>query len=113
MKDLFDVKDRVTRAGTRFMEHNQAATEDAAPILQLRQAGGVLLGHTNMTELAFSGLGINPHNGTPANALQPDCIPGGSTSGGAVSVALGLADIAIGTDTGGSLRIPAAFNIDS
>ncbi len=110
VKDLFDVDGYVTRAGTRFMENDVAATSDATPIKQLRDAGVALVGHSNMTELAFSGLGINPHYGTPANSLFPDCIPGGSSAGGAVSVALGLADIAIGTDTGGSLRIPAAFN---
>lgn len=110
VKDLFDVQGRVTRAGTRFMENDKPAGSDAIPLKQLKDAGAVLLGHTNMTELAYSGLGMNPHYGTPANALQPDCVPGGSTAGGAVSVALGLADIAIGTDTGGSLRIPAAFN---
>jgi len=110
VKDLFDVKGLVTKAGTTFMKDDKAATLDAQPIKQLREAGAVLVGHTNMTELAFSGLGINPHYGTPANALYPDRVPGGSSSGGAVSVSLGLADIAIGTDTGGSLRIPAAFN---
>ena len=110
VKDLFDVKGEVTRAGTRFMENDAPATTDAIPIAQLRRAGAILLGHTNMTELAYSGLGINPHYGTPSNAVDPACVPGGSTAGGAVSVALGLADIAIGTDTGGSLRIPAAFN---
>ena len=110
VKDLFDVEGMVTRAGTRFMENDEPAGSDAIPIKQLKDAGAILLGHTNMTELAYSGLGINPHYGTPANALQAECIPGGSTAGGAVSVALGLADIAIGTDTGGSLRIPAAFN---
>ncbi|MGK0231173.1 MAG: aspartyl-tRNA(Asn)/glutamyl-tRNA(Gln) amidotransferase subunit A [Gammaproteobacteria bacterium] len=110
VKDLFDVEGRVTRAGTRFMENDESAASDAIPVKQLKDAGAILLGHTNMTELAYSGLGLNPHYGTPANALHADCVPGGSSAGGAVSVALGLADIAIGTDTGGSLRIPAAFN---
>lgn len=110
VKDLFDVAGRVTRAGTRFLENDEPAIRDAQPVEQLKDAGAILLGHTNMTELAYSGLGLNPHYGTPANALNPGCVPGGSTAGGAVSVALGLADIAIGTDTGGSLRIPAAFN---
>lgn len=110
IKDLFDVKGFVTRAGTRFMAENSPAYEDAPPVRRLRDAGAVLLGHTNMTELAYSGLGLNPHYGTPENALAPGCIPGGSTAGGAVSVAHGIADIALGTDTGGSLRIPAAFN---
>ena len=110
VKDLFDVAGYVTKAGTQFMRSDNAANKDATAIRKLREAGVSLIGHTNMTELAYSGLGINPHFGTPANALHPGCIPGGSTAGGAVSVALGLADIAIGTDTGGSLRIPAAYN---
>lgn len=110
VKDLFDVKGFTTKAGTKFMAGDPPAQADAPPIKQLREAGAVFVGHANMTELAYSGLGLNPHYGTPENALAPGCIPGGSTSGGAVSVALGIADIAIGTDTGGSLRIPAAFN---
>lgn len=110
VKDLFDVAGQVTRAGSVFMADDPPAEIDAPPIARLRAAGAVLVGHTNMTEVAYSGLGLNPHYGTPDNALQPGCIPGGSTAGGAVSVALGVADIAVGTDTGGSLRIPAAFN---
>jgi aspartyl-tRNA(Asn)/glutamyl-tRNA(Gln) amidotransferase subunit A len=110
IKDLFDVQGYVTRAGSRFMADDGPASEDAPPIRQLREAGAVFLGHTSMTELAYSGLGLNPHYGTPDNPVMPGCIPGGSSAGGAVSVALGIADIAIGTDTGGSLRIPAAFN---
>ncbi|MCJ8298240.1 MAG: amidase family protein [Pseudomonadales bacterium] len=110
VKDLFDVKGFVTRAGSHILQDNPAATADAEPIGLLREAGAILVGHTNMTELAYSGLGLNPHFGTPENVLYADCIPGGSSSGGAVSVARGLVDIAIGTDTGGSVRIPAAFN---
>jgi len=110
VKDLFDVAGFVTKAGTQFMASNQPAQTDAPTIENLRKAGAVFIGHTNMTELAYSGLGLNPHYGTPENALIKGAIPGGSTAGGAVSVALGVADIAIGTDTGGSLRIPAAFN---
>jgi len=110
VKDLFDVAGFVTRAGTTFMAADAAAKTDAPPIKYLKEAGAILIGHTNMTELAYSGLGLNPHYGTPENALIAGCIPGGSTSGGAVSVAQGVADIAIGTDTGGSVRIPAAFN---
>lgn len=110
VKDLFDVAGFVTRAGTRFLADQSPAASDAPPIKLLRDAGAILTGHTNMTELAYSGLGLNPHFGTPDNALVSGRIPGGSTSGGAVSVAQGIADIAIGTDTGGSLRIPAAFN---
>ena len=108
VKDLFDVKGYHTRGGTKFLETN-ISLGDAECISNIRKAGGLLLGHTNMTELAYSGLGINPHYGTPDNPLFPGSVPGGSTSGGAVSVALNLSDIAIGTDTGGSTRIPAAF----
>lgn len=109
IKDLFDVQGYVTRAGSVFLKDNEPAKEDAEAVRRLREAGAYLLGHTNMTELAYSGLGMNPHYGTPQSPLYPGCIAGGSTSGGAVSVALGIADIALGSDTGGSLRIPAAF----
>ena len=108
VKDLFDVRGYHTRGGTKFLE-TDISLGDAKCISNIRKAGGLLLGHTNMTELAYSGLGINPHYGTPDNPLYPGSVPGGSTSGGAVSVALDLSDIAIGTDTGGSTRIPAAF----
>ena len=108
VKDLFDVKGYHTSGGTKFLE-TDISLSDAKCISNIRKAGGLLLGHTNMTELAYSGLGINPHYGTPDNPSFPGSVPGGSTSGGAVSVALDLSDIAIGTDTGGSTRIPAAF----
>ncbi|PWQ95959.1 amidase family protein [Leucothrix arctica] len=109
VKALFDVEGEVTHAGTRFLAESEAATQDALAISRLRTSGALLLGHTNMSELAYSGLGVNPHYGTADNPLFPGHVPGGSTSGGAVSVATGLVDIAIGSDTGGSLRIPAAF----
>jgi len=111
VKDLFDVKGYKTRAGSTFLENVDPAAEDAEAVKQLREAGAYLIGHTNMTELAYSGLGLNPHYGTPTSPLYRDeaRIAGGSTSGGAVSVALGIADMALGSDTGGSLRIPAAF----
>ena len=108
VKDLFNVKGFKTRGGTTFLDP-KPSKEDAECISLIREAGGLLLGHTNMTELAYSGLGINPHYGTPKNPIFPDSIPGGSTSGGAVTVALDISDITIGTDTGGSTRIPAAF----
>ena len=108
VKDLFNVKGYHTKGGTKFLKPD-ISLSDAKCISHIRKAGGLLLGHTNMTELAYSGLGINPHYGTPDNPLYPGTVPGGSTSGGAVSVALNLSDIAIGTDTGGSTRIPAAF----
>lgn len=110
VKDLLDVEGYVTRAGTTFMQKDAPAKADAFVVTKMRDAGATIVGHTNMTELAYSGLGLNPHYGTPKNAITPDAIPGGSTSGGAISVAQGLVDIAIGSDTGGSLRIPAAFN---
>lgn len=109
VKDLFDVAGHVTRAGSRFLAKEQPATKDAIAVQRLRSAGAILIGKTTMTELAYSGLGLNPHIGTPENPLKPGHIPGGSTSGGAVAVATGIADLALGTDTGGSVRIPAAF----
>ncbi len=109
IKDLFDVKGYQTKAGSKFLATQEPAKEDAEAVKKLRDAGAYLLGHTNMTELAYSGLGVNPHYGTPETPLYKGCIAGGSTSGGAASVALGIADIALGSDTGGSLRIPAAF----
>ncbi|MEP0071218.1 MAG: amidase family protein, partial [Marinomonas sp.] len=108
IKDLFDVTGYKTQAGSVFLD-SKPAENDAAAVSLLRNAGASLIGHTNMTELAYSGLGLNPHYGTPDNPIIAGRIPGGSTSGGAVSVALGVADAALGTDTGGSLRIPAAF----
>ncbi|SBS33171.1 Glutamyl-tRNA(Gln) amidotransferase subunit A [Marinomonas aquimarina] len=108
VKATFDVKGQQTTAGSKLLGL-QPAQQDAAAVTHLKQAGASIIGHTNMTELAYSGVGLNPHYGTPSNPLNLERIPGGSTSGGAVSVATGLADIALGTDTGGSLRIPAAF----
>lgn len=110
IKDLFDIDGLVTFAGAAPKVKRAAASQDAVAVARLRQAGAVLIGLTNMTEYAFSGLGLNPHWGTPPSAKAEGRIPGGSTSGGAVSVARGIADVALGTDTGGSTRIPAAFN---
>ena len=110
VKALFDVAGEVTTSATTVLKNDPQAKEDAPAIARLDAAGAVFTGLTNMSEFAYSGLGLNPHYGTPENALYPGCAPGGSTSGGAVAVALGLCDIAIGSDTGGSLRIPAAFN---
>jgi aspartyl-tRNA(Asn)/glutamyl-tRNA(Gln) amidotransferase subunit A len=111
IKDLFDIAGQVTRAGSLALANRTPASVDAPSVARLRQAGFVLIGRTNMTEFAFSGLGINPHYGTPLNPWNRDQrhIPGGSSSGAAVSVADGMAHGAIGTDTGGSCRIPAAF----
>ena len=110
VKDLFDLKGEVTRAGSRVLaDEGKVAAADAPVVLRLRAAGAVIVAKTNMTEFAFSGVGANPHFGTPRNPLNRACIPGGSTSGGAVAVGDGMCDIAIGSDTGGSTRIPAAL----
>ncbi len=110
IKDLFDVAGDVTTAGSTLRRDAEPAASDALVVSRLRAAGAVIIGKTNMTEFAFSGVGINPHYGTPGNALDPSRIPGGSSSGAGVSVALGMAEIAIGSDTGGSVRIPSALN---
>src|SRR5262245_37789373 len=110
IKDLFDVAGEVTRAGSKVLaEEGTPAAADAPVLRRLRAAGAVIVAKTNMTEFAFSGIGINPHYGTPGNPADRARVPGGSTSGGAVSVADAMCDIAIGTDTGGSTRIPAAL----
>jgi aspartyl-tRNA(Asn)/glutamyl-tRNA(Gln) amidotransferase subunit A len=112
IKDLFDIKGQVTRAGSRALEDSAPAAADAAVVVRLRRAGFILIGRTNMTEFAYSGIGINPHYGTPKGTWQRSVghVPGGSSSGAAVSVADGMAHGALGTDTGGSCRIPAAYN---
>jgi aspartyl-tRNA(Asn)/glutamyl-tRNA(Gln) amidotransferase subunit A len=110
VKDLFDLQGQPTPAGSAMRRNAPAATADALAVARIRRAGAVLIGRTNMSEFAYSGLGLNPHEGTPGNAAAPDHAPGGSTSGGAVSVGLGLAELTLGTDTGGSTRVPAAFN---
>ncbi|MGJ7508818.1 amidase [Variovorax sp. GT1P44] len=111
-KDLFDIAGQPTPAGSVVLAHAPAARADAVAVARLRAAGGALLGRTNMTEFAFSGVGVNPHHGTPANPSDPITprIPGGSSSGAAVSVATGASFIGLGSDTGGSIRIPAALN---
>lgn len=114
VKDLFDVAGQPTTAASLSLQGALAAAQDCPAVARLRMAGAALVGHTNMSEFAFSGVGINPHHGTPANpataALDAEPrIPGGSTSGGAVSVATGAAWAALGSDTGGSIRIPAAL----
>ncbi len=110
IKDVFDVAGEPTTAGSAMLREAPAAVADAVVVRRLREAGAIILGKTNMTEFAYSGLGLNPHWGTPGNAVARDRIPGGSSSGAGVSVALGVADVAIGTDTGGSVRIPASLN---
>lgn len=111
VKDLFDVAGEVTTAGSRVLADTPVAQTHAEIVERLLQAGAVVLGKTNMTEFAYSGLGINPHYGTPANPWDRAAkrIPGGSSSGAAVAVADAMCYGAIGSDTGGSVRIPAAF----
>lgn len=111
IKDLFDVADQVTSAGSTVLAKQPVALIDCPAVARLRAAGAVLLGRTNMVEFAFSGVGINPHYGTPVNPADALVarIPGGSSSGAAVSVATGAALVGLGSDTGGSIRIPAAL----
>ena len=111
VKDLFDLKGQTTRAGSVVLRDNPPASKDALIVQRLRDAGAVIVGTTNMTEFAYSGLGLNPHYGTPLSPWDRATgrIAGGSSSGAAASVADGMAVGAIGTDTGGSVRIPAAF----
>ena len=111
IKDLFDVAGDVTTAGSKVLRDRPRADADAVAVARLRAAGAVVIGRSNMTEFAYSGIGINPHYGTPANPWDRAArrIPGGSSSGAAVSVSDGMAAFALGTDTGGSVRIPAAL----
>ena len=111
IKDLFDVAGQTTCAGSVVLADAPVAARDAAVVTRLKDAGAVIVGRTNMTEFAFSGLGLNPHYGTPRApfAREEGRIPGGSSSGAAVSVSDGMAVAAIGSDTGGSVRIPAAL----
>ena len=112
IKDLFDVAGETTRAGSIVRRSAEPAAADAAIVRRLKGAGAILVGRTNMTEFAYSGIGINPHYGTPANPWDRANrrIPGGSSSGAAISVTDGMAIAAIGTDTGGSIRIPSALS---
>src|ERR1700730_3180350 len=108
IKDLFDVAGEPTRAGSKILANAAPAKADAAIVRRLRAAGAVIVAKTNMTEFAFSGVGMNPHYGTPGNPADRARIPGGSSSGAAVTAADQMCEIAIGTDTGGSTRIPGA-----
>lgn len=114
VKDLFDVAGAPTTGGSAALADAAPALADCTAVARLRAAGAALVGHTNLSEFAFSGVGLNPRHGTPANPATAELdpaprIPGGSTSGGAVSVAAGAAWAALGSDTGGSIRIPAAL----
>lgn len=112
VKDLCDVAGYTTLAGSIVMRNQPPATKDAPVVARLREAGAIVVGTTNMTEFAMGGLGLNPHYGNVRNAFdrQTGRVPGGSSSGAAISVTDGMAAMGLGTDTAGSVRIPAAFN---
>jgi len=110
IKDLFDVAGEVTRAGSKVLaEEAKPARADAPVVHRLRAAGAIIVAKTNMSEFAYSGVGANPHFGTPGNPADRKRVPGGSSSGAAVAAADGMCEIAIGTDTGGSCRIPGGL----
>ena len=108
-KDLFDTSGVATEGGSRLLA-GRVPDRDADVLRNATAAGLICLGKTHMTELAFSGLGLNPMTATPPNVNDPHLVPGGSSSGAAASVAFGLAAAAVGSDTGGSVRVPAAWN---
>jgi len=110
IKDLVDRQGERTTAGSLLLEARTPATEDAEIVKRLEAAGALIMGRTNMSEFAYSGLGLNPHHGTPGAIFDAKRVPGGSSCGAALSVAHGIVDVGIGTDTGGSVRIPAAVN---
>src|SRR6185437_10608172 len=110
IKDLFDVAGEVTRAGSKILaEEGKPAAADAPIVRRLRAGGAVIVAKTNMTEFAYSGIGANPHFGTPGNPADRKRAPGGSSSGGAVAAADDMCEVTIGSDTGGSTRIPASL----
>ena len=113
IKDLYDVAGEVTRAGSTVLADAAPATADSEVVARLKRAGFILIGRANMTEFAFSGLGMNPHYGNPRSPFERDInggrVAGGSSSGSAVSVSDGMAAVTIGSDTGGSTRAPAAY----
>jgi aspartyl-tRNA(Asn)/glutamyl-tRNA(Gln) amidotransferase subunit A len=112
-KDLFDIAGRVTTAGSTILKSNAPASTDAQVVSTAARAGMITTGLVNMTEMAYSGIGLNPHYGTPRNVHAPSGqrrSPGGSSSGSGVVVSAGIVPISMGSDTGGSIRIPASFN---
>jgi aspartyl-tRNA(Asn)/glutamyl-tRNA(Gln) amidotransferase subunit A len=110
IKDLFDVAGEATRVGSKvFAEEAKPAAADAPVVRRLRAGGAIIVAKTNMSEFAYTGIGANPHFGTPGNPADRKRVPGGSSSGAAVAAADGMCEIAIGTDTGGSCRIPGAL----
>ncbi|RDV05092.1 amidase [Undibacter mobilis] len=110
VKDLFDVAGDVTRAGSKVLaDEGHVAERDAVVVQRLRAAGAVIVGKTNMSEFAFTGVGANPHYGTPGNPADRARVPGGSSAGAGVAVGDGMCEIGVGSDTGGSVRIPASL----
>jgi aspartyl-tRNA(Asn)/glutamyl-tRNA(Gln) amidotransferase subunit A len=112
IKDLFDLEGEITRSGSTVLANAKPAVADATAIARWKAAGLIVIGRTNMTEFAFSGVGINPHYGTPKSAFDRETgrVPGGSSSGAAIALTDGMSHGSLGTDTGGSCRIPAVFN---
>ncbi|MEH6566903.1 MAG: amidase [Halopseudomonas sp.] len=110
VKDLFDVTGDVTCAGSRVLTDAKPANQDAVAVARLRRAGAIIVGRTAMTEFAYSGLGLNPHYGTPGNFYDRSRIPGGSSAGAGIAVRAGMCLASLATDTNGSIRIPAAFS---
>jgi aspartyl-tRNA(Asn)/glutamyl-tRNA(Gln) amidotransferase subunit A len=110
IKDLFDVAGEPTLAGSIIRQTAAPATIDAVVVERLRAAGAIIIGKTIMTEFAFTAVGVNPHYPVAGNAVDPRRIAGGSSTGAGISVAEGTSEISIGSDTGGSVRIPAALN---
>lgn len=110
VKDLYDEAGVATTAASRLLKGREPARSDCDVVRRVKDAGAVPFGRTTLSEFAYSGVGLNPHYGTPGNIFDPAGIPGGSTSGGGLTVAHGLVDFALGTDTGGSVRIPSAVN---
>src|SRR5260221_10017497 len=108
VKDCMDVAGLPSTNGTRFL--NEPAAADAPLVQRLRAAGAVIFAKTNMHEFGIQPTGVNPWHGTPVNPWDPSRIPGGSSSGSAVAVASGIAPVALGSDAGGSVRVPAACN---
>lgn len=109
IKDLFDVAGDVTTAGSRLMSKNAPAESDAPIVKTLRRAGAVIIGKTHMTEFAFSAVGMNPHFGDPGNPDDVTRIAGGSSTGAAIAIRLGMCEMSVGSDTGGSIRMPSAL----
>ena len=110
IKDLFDMAGEPTTAGAKVLADAPAAIADSGAVARLRAGGAVLIGKTNLSEFAFHAMGTNPHFGTPGNAHDRARVPGGSSSGAAISLSDGMAEVALGSDTAGSIRVPAALN---